>query len=942
MKDKRVRTILIIATITLFVSALFLADMVTSASAVHEGAEPRNPSKATESFTINFGINPVGSGQINVDGDLYPATAPSLVFDTAKSLTPSYDDDYWQFTRWTGTIVSTTVPLILQPIQDYNVTANFSRRCFDLTLDVSGVLPGDPKILPEVTSGTSEFCDPGQYAFLESINLKAADIPGYDLVGWSFAPDNPSDEISTEMPAADLTITANYKLICHKLTTNVLPLGTGSVTKIPGPNPECPQNGADYYRPNTNVSLTANPALGYEFLSWAGDTAGSTNTANINVKMTMDRNITANFKKACHSLSLTHTPANNESGGDPTASPPWSFPECNVIGDYVAGENINLAASPNTGWQVEGWINTENDESTSETNTLEFPALDAEADPYVVTVKYVEQPTLQFKRNGYRVEESVGKLTVVVERTGSMAEEVSVSYETEDGTAKSGQDYFSENGKLDFDNPEVNELSFTVRIKDDNTPGEGDENFTIRLYDPKDALLGSPSEIDVIIADDEGDPTVNFSDLEYESPEATTPATIMVTLFPASTEVVSVKFDVMDGGTATNGADYTWREETDLIFLPGETSKEINIPVLDDNLDEPDETVLLELPFVGGAEAGTTEALLRILDDDDPPDVYFEETNYYAREGDLMAPVTVTLSAASGLPITIDYEAIQLTVGRQFADAITFDPGETKKMIEIPLDDYEADDQLEIVLDKAVNATLINPSSATLKIFDKDRSDCYELLLQSNGFGPAPETTNMDQSEGCPLGHFVRGERIEVQVETEPGWVISGWQGTENDTVTSNENVVIMPERDHTVSVFLFTYSFLSVSTFDYVDYFEGPDEVEPNNALSVMQANGPIRSGKQYFGSFSSAGDPYDIFYFVLADTGSVQIRLTDIPVDRDYNLYLYTPDVVRKGYSGSLDNNDEFISLSNLEKGVYFITIHFADGPPSSSKYKMTATYN
>ena len=127
-----------------------------------------------------------------------------------------------------------------------------------------------------------------------------------------------------------------------------------------------------------------------------------------------------------------------------------------------------------------------------------------------------------------------------------------------------------------------------------------------------------------------------------------------------------------------------------------------------------------------------------------------------------------------------------------------------------------------------------------------------------------------------------------------------------------------------------------------YATYFEGPQEVEPNNTLSISQANGPLRSGRQYFGSFPTAGDIFDIYYITLTNKGNIQVELTEIPINRDYNLYLYSAEAELKGYSGSLDNNDEYILSNNLETGVYFIVIHYAEGAPTSAKYKVITTYD
>lgn len=83
--------------------------------------------------------------------------------------------------------------------------------------------------------------------------------------------------------------------------------------------------------------------------------------------------------QTCYALTRTHT----GSGGDPTASPANST-GCSS-GQYVAGESIQLTASPSSGWNVGSWSGTSNNGSTSTSNSLAMPA-----SSQTVTVNYVQ------------------------------------------------------------------------------------------------------------------------------------------------------------------------------------------------------------------------------------------------------------------------------------------------------------------------------------------------------------------------------------------------------------------------------------------------------------------------------------------------------------------------------------------------------------------------
>ncbi len=70
----------------------------------------------------------------------------------------------------------------------------------------------------------------------------------------------------------------------------------------------------------------------------------------------------------CSPLTLSHT----GSGSDPVASPNAS-PGCD-LGRYAAGESITLTATAETGWEVSGWIGTDDDSSTSAINSVTMPS----------------------------------------------------------------------------------------------------------------------------------------------------------------------------------------------------------------------------------------------------------------------------------------------------------------------------------------------------------------------------------------------------------------------------------------------------------------------------------------------------------------------------------------------------------------------------------------
>ncbi|WP_435018062.1 DUF4394 domain-containing protein [Tundrisphaera sp. TA3] len=110
-----------------------------------------------------------------------------------------------------------------------------------------------------------------------------------------------------------------------------------------------------------------------------------------------------------------------------------------------------------------------------------------------------------------------------------------------------------------------------------------------------------------------------FSTATYSTGEAGPFATITVNRVEGSEGIATIRLTTSDG-TATSPADYTAFDQV-LVFGPGETSKTIQIPIIDDGLDEPDATINLALTNpTGGAALGTVAtAVLTIIDDDAAP-----------------------------------------------------------------------------------------------------------------------------------------------------------------------------------------------------------------------------------------------------------------------------------------------------------------------------------
>jgi hypothetical protein len=242
--------------------------------------------------------------------------------------------------------------------------------------------------------------------------------------------------------------------------------------------------------------------------------------------------------------------------------------------------------------------------------------------------------------------------------------------------------------------------------------------------------------------------TLQFSSPTYSVNEGAGTASITVTRTGGIDGSTSVTYTV-GGGTATNGADYFGGSGT-LVFNEGETSKTIVIPILEDSLDEPDETVNITLDQVTsgyGTIGSPNTAVLTIVDNDALPTFLINDVT--VSEGDAgttNAVFTVTLTAASGQVVTVnaatadgtakagsDYTSVNVT--------LTFNPGETTKTVTVPIvgDTIgEPDENFFVNLSNPVNATL-NDTQGLGTILDSQPTSTVQ-------FGEATYTVSEDST----------------------------------------------------------------------------------------------------------------------------------------------------------------------------------------------------
>ena len=256
--------------------------------------------------------------------------------------------------------------------------------------------------------------------------------------------------------------------------------------------------------------------------------------------------------------------------------------------------------------------------------------------------------------------------------------------------------------------------SSSLRVHQLQTYGSGDEimggwsvNGTLR------SLFGSFPAFP---------PNVSLSDSTSVNENAGN-ARFTVSLSAPTTHRITIQYAI--NGTAQAGSDFD-NTSNPLIIEPGATSGTIDIPIIDDALDEADETIDLSIASnVGVVTNGQSTAT--ILDNDPPPDASIADAS--VAEGNFSSnflTFQITLSAASGKTVSLAYSTVANTATAQdftvSSGNLSIAPGQTMVNIAIPIapDRLSEDDEtFSIILSNPTNVALTR-ATATGTIINDD------------------------------------------------------------------------------------------------------------------------------------------------------------------------------------------------------------------------------
>ena len=297
----------------------------------------------------------------------------------------------------------------------------------------------------------------------------------------------------------------------------------------------------------------------------------------------------------------------------------YAFP-ANTFSD-ADGTTLTYTAAKSDGTALPGWLTFTDSTRTfsgtpaatdTGTVTVKVTASDGTlsvSDEFVITVSVYSGPLVTISGGSAVTEGTAASFTVT--STVAPSADLTVNLTVADATGSDFVAAADEGSKTVTIASGSTSATYTVSTQSDTTD-EDNGSVTVTVDSGTGYRPGTTASASVTVNDDDAlaslsvdDQTVNEGDGE---------AVFTVTLSPASGKTVTVRFYTTPG-TITASSDYTAVSKT-LTFMPGETSKTVSVPVIDDTLTENTEQGWANLDTETNADIGDDQGNFYITDND--------------------------------------------------------------------------------------------------------------------------------------------------------------------------------------------------------------------------------------------------------------------------------------------------------------------------------------
>jgi hypothetical protein len=281
--------------------------------------------------------------------------------------------------------------------------------------------------------------------------------------------------------------------------------------------------------------------------------------------------------------------------------------------------------------------------------------------------------------------------------------------------------------------------------------------------------------------------SVRFTIDHFSVSEVEDAAKITLVRAGGSEGIVSVRYTLSDG-TASAGSDYVSKTDV-LTFINGETTRLFTVDILDDSVDEGDETIMITLSDPkDGVDLGTPSIATLTIEDDEAPSegggssqstsstLSFGSSAYSMAEAIGSVTIVVERKGGTSGAASVKYETKGVTAqaNADFTHAtgeLTFAAGETEKSFTVALTDdvqTEGNEKVSIILSTPTGAAIAGPSTVTLIIVDDEVLPFTEGTLQ---FDETAYDADEDGGQVVLKVRRIGGAKgvVTVQYETENG-----------------------------------------------------------------------------------------------------------------------------------------------------------------------------
>ncbi len=274
----------------------------------------------------------------------------------------------------------------------------------------------------------------------------------------------------------------------------------------------------------------------------------------------------------------------------------------------------------------------------------------------------------------------------------------------------------------------------------DDAVVDGDQTSTLTISvdaassdDAFDSL--SPQTISVITTDDDvplppSSPTIEFSAGAFTVSEGVgTSQAVMLTRTGDTSGISTVQVSIADGTATSTDYDSSSFPLT-ITFAAGETSKIVDIPIINDSLVESSETILLSVASPTNATIGTQSTATLTIIDNDSPGFTLNKTSATVSEAGTTDQFTITLNAEPLSNVVLNIVSNDLSEATVAPASVTLNSTNwnTGELVTITgVDDTEVDGSQTSTLAISVNAASsddafdsLSPQTISVTTLDDD------------------------------------------------------------------------------------------------------------------------------------------------------------------------------------------------------------------------------